>query len=96
MKLSIPKSSVEYVVVDVASPSVIDVAWPVAIAIIPKTKIRPEVADWKVSEWQDDSARLLIGPGTSLELASGHYDVWVKVTAAPEDAVRRAGSLEIV
>ena len=96
MKLKIPTTSVEYVMAEITSPSIIDTQWPVALAVIPVSQKRPAVGDWHNAEWQDQAARLLIGPGTSLTLDCGEYAVWVRVDAAPESAVRKAGSLEII
>lgn len=96
MKLKIPSTSVEYLLAEVTSPSEIEITWPVALAVIPTSQKKPLPADWHTAEWQGQAARMLIGPGTSLELDCGVYEVWVKVSAAPEDAVRRAGSLEII
>lgn len=96
MKLKIPTTSVEYVMAEITSPSLIDTQWPVALAIIPASQKRPGGADWHTAEWQDQAVRLLVGPGTSVVLDCGEYAVWVRVDAAPESAVRRAGSLEII
>lgn len=97
MKLKIPETSVEYVVADVTSPSVINSAWPVQMAIISRRQKIPGAGDWLNAEWENDRGiRLLIGPGTSLALPCGEYAVWVKVNAAPETAVRYAGTLEVI
>lgn len=96
MRLKIPETSVEYLVAEVTSPQDIDPLWPVSLTAIPTDQKRPVAADWKTAEWEGSGVRLLIGPATSLVLTCGKYDVWLKIDAAPEAAIRRAGSLEII
>jgi hypothetical protein len=50
---------------------------------------------WIDAAWDDGRARVLVGPGADVELASGHYDVWVQVTANPETPIRKAGLIDI-
>jgi hypothetical protein len=96
MKLKIPETSVEYLVAEITSPQDIDPQWVVAIAAIPTDQKRPVAGDWKTAEWEGNGIRLLIGPATSLALTCGKYDVWVKIDASPEEAIRYSGTLEIV
>lgn len=51
---------------------------------------------WYAATWETDavtsatSARCLVGPGGTVELAVGFYDVYVKITDSPEEPVLRA------
>src|SRR6266576_4335060 len=61
----------------------------------PVTEVAPAGGDWKSATWETDAtatptrylARCLVGPGGTVTLATGQYDVWVKVTHSPEIAV---------
>lgn len=65
--------------------------------------VDPVGGDWKTSSWETDAtttpstyyARCLIGPGGTIALAVGSYQVWVKVTDSPEVPVKRAGVLVV-
>lgn len=66
------------------------------------TSAEPGGGDWNAGEWETDSgppivyyARILIGPGGGLVLADGKYDVWIRITSAPELPVRHVGRLTI-
>lgn len=64
--------------------------------------VDPSPGDWKGANWETDattipptySARCLVGPG-AVVLTVGSWDVWVKVTDAPESPARRVGNLQI-
>lgn len=60
----------------------------------------PISGDWKAATWETVGttyyARCLVGPGGTVTLAAGSYNVWVKVTDNPEAPVRRAGVLKVV
>ena len=92
--LSIPSTSVQYVHVPITGTD-LDGGEPVAMAVIATTAEEPATGDWKTANWDAGSARILIGPGTDLQLADGIYRVWVRVTASPEIPVIRSGLLRI-
>ncbi len=93
--LTIPETSVEYVVAEITAPTV-DVSWPVDLAVIPEDQRRPAATDWHNAQWEGSGARLLVGPGTAVELECGTYSLWVKIVAAPETAVRRVGTVKVI
>lgn len=104
--LEIPASSLEYVLVpetltvnglpvDPTSP-----ALTVELAFT-AVDVAPASGDWTVGSWEDVggvwNARCLVGPGGTVTLAAGTYDVWTRVTASPEKPVRKApGRLVVV
>lgn len=65
--------------------------------------VDPAVGDWKSATWETDAttspstyyARCLVGPAGTITLAVGVWDVWLKVTDAPEIPARRVGNLQI-
>lgn len=91
--LLIPSVSKEYVHVPVTGATVSD---PVELAVIDYTAEEPTTDDWQPADaWDGTTAKLLIGPGGTAELANGTYRIWVRVTATPEVPVIRAGLLRI-
>jgi hypothetical protein len=61
--------------------------------------VEPGAGDWKVASWETDDtrspvryfARCIVGPGGTVNLADGAYQVWVKVSGLnPEAPVFRA------
>jgi hypothetical protein len=76
--------------------------YPVAFDFVP-TDTSPQLADtWYTGSWQVTTqiglpniykALCLIGPGGTVALAAGSYDVWVMVTRSPEIAMSMAGSI---
>jgi hypothetical protein len=92
--LVIPSISKEYLSVPVAGTN-LDGTEPVELAVIPVSTEEPADDDWHTAAWVSGEARVLIGPGTALDLANGTYRVWVRLTASPEIPVIRAGSLKI-
>jgi hypothetical protein len=70
----------------------------VAMAFIPGPA-KPDGDDWHVGSWGTDPgptylAQCLVGPD-AVELTPGTYQIWVKVTDAPEQPVMQAGQLVI-
>jgi len=63
----------------------------------------PTSGDWKTATWEADSstnpttyyARCLVGPGGTVTLSDGDYQVWVKITDSPEVPVLKAGRLVV-
>lgn len=61
----------------------------------PAAEVAPVSGDWKTASWETDAttvptryiARCNVGPGGTVTLAAGLYDVWVEVTHTPELAV---------
>lgn len=91
--LSIPSISLEYIHIPVGGATVSNT---VEIAVIDSGVEEPAEADWKPADvWDGSTAKLLVGPAGTIELADGTYQVWVRVTAPPEKPVVRSGLLEI-
>lgn len=63
----------------------------------------PAGGDWKAATWETDNAgptpvyyaRCLVGPGGTITLAAGTYDVYVRVTDSPEIPVFDVGKLVV-
>lgn len=64
----------------------------------------PVSGDWKTATWETDAtrsparyyARCLVGPGGTVTLTDGDYDVWVKVTGVgSEIPVQKAGRITV-
>ncbi|GAA0971651.1 MULTISPECIES: hypothetical protein [Actinocorallia] len=90
LKISI--SSVEYLDIPVTADSEVELeSLPVEIAITDANS-HPGAADWQTASWQNGHARILIGPGTALELTQRRqrYLAWVRVTDTPERPVLKA------
>ena len=53
----------------------------------------PASSAWVVGSWESGTdgywAKCLVGPDGAAVLATGSYDVWVKVTKAPETVIER-------
>ncbi|MGW6531455.1 hypothetical protein [Streptomyces venezuelae] len=90
----IPASSTEYLHIPVTAPAGVDLTGrPVDIAVVAHSD-SPESGEWQAAEWADGDARLLIGPGATLTLARGQYQVWVRVDPdGPEHITRPSGLL---
>jgi hypothetical protein len=93
--LVIASSSLESVLVPVSNVNGTDLsALPVQMAFTPG---EPAGGDWKSATWTTLTnptrylASCLVGPGGTVTLAEGTYQVWVKVTATPEIPVKLAG-----
>lgn len=64
----------------------------------------PTSGDWQTGSWETDAtttpttyyARCLVGPGGTITLTAGTYEVWVQVTDSPEVPVLQAGPLTVV
>jgi hypothetical protein len=100
--LNLFAASLQYVKVPV-SATVNGVAYDptsdtVQIAFTPVAR-DPDSADWLTASWETDGssyfARVLVGPGGSVQLAAGTFAVWVKVVDDPEVPVLQAGTITI-
>jgi hypothetical protein len=61
----------------------------------------PSGGDWEVATWENvgpagADASILIGPGTSLALSAGTYQMWVRVTGGSVQPVLPAGPVVII
>lgn len=59
---------------------------------------KPTVADWKAGSWVAGTtydARLLIGPGSDVDLEPGRYTVWFRVIDNPEIPIDPFDTLEL-
>lgn len=90
--LRIPSVSVQYLTVPVTGT---DLTGDVEIAIIPTGVEEPAEDDWAAAAWDASRAKILIGPGTAMELPDGLYRIWVRVSAAPEKPVLPSSLLQI-
>lgn len=94
--LRIPAISVEYLKVPITGPSSVDlVELSVELAIVPDGQ-SPTSGDWKEGVWIGSSAAVLIGPGATIPLERGTYDVYVRITSDQEVPVLLSGSIHIV
>lgn len=74
------------------SGSVVDLSADVVQMAFPVSEVAPVSGDWKAAAWETDTtsvpprylARCLVGPGGTVTLTAGLYDIWVKVTHSPE------------
>jgi hypothetical protein len=59
----------------------------------------PASSAWVAGSWDTGTdgywAKCLVGPDGSTELATGSYDVWIKVTKGVETVIDRIGTLSI-
>lgn len=59
-------------------------------------------SDWKAATWTTGTtqgtylANCLIGPGGTLTLTPGVYQVWIKITDSPEVPIRYSGQIEVL
>lgn len=70
----------------------------VSMAFLADSDARPGVLDWVPAEWTDSNrqVRVLVGPeGGEIELAPGHYFVWLKIDDDPEVVILLAGTLDV-
>jgi hypothetical protein len=95
----IPASSTEYLSVPVtAQPAGVDLTGtPPRFAFLPETRRgNPTAADWLTGEWDDDTARILVGPDATATLTRGTWHVWIEIDPPNDELViRRAGELRI-
>lgn len=93
----IPASSTEYLHVPVtATPTGTDLTGvPVRIAVV-SHRADPAADEWQVADWVGSEARILIGPGSGLQLVAGDYRVWINLDPpGAESIVRKSGVLSV-
>lgn len=70
----------------------------VEMAFVPYDQ-EPPVPSWQTSEWEVANgaffARCLVGPGGTVTLTAGLYDVYVRINGAAEVPVLLAGRIAI-
>lgn len=104
--LTISALSLEYVRVAVSAEEdgvAVDPTGDTVQMAFPAQGVAPVAGDWKAATWETDAttepdtryARCLVGPGGTVTLAAGFYDVYVKVTDAPEVPILKAGQLRV-
>lgn len=71
------------------------VLYQVGLAVVLEELGEPIDADWKPAAWDGTDAVLLIGAGTTMQLAPGKYVVWTRVTTTTQRPVRRSGTLTV-
>ncbi len=98
--MSLPTGSTEFLYVAMTGPEADELSEHVAELAIVLRGIEVVEADWTEAEWADDqvgSVRLLLGPASSFgALDAGNYNIWTRITSAPEIPVRKAGGLRVV
>jgi len=69
---------------------------PVEFAFVAEDA-QPAGGDWIAGDWEPvtNNARILIGPSTSAVLGAGTYSVWLRVTGAIIEPVRKLDTLVI-
>jgi hypothetical protein len=75
----------------------------VQFAFMPSAQQVPQTSDWRTGSWDTDtsnilypySAKCLVGPGGTVTLGLGTYQVYVKIIDSPEIPVLIAGQLQI-
>lgn len=93
----IPASSTEYLHIPVTLPQGVDTgSTPVRIAVVAH-RADPADNEWNDADWVNSQARILIGPGSGVELTAGDYRVWINLDPpGSENVVRKAGILAII
>ena len=93
-------ASLQYAVFAVTSQLGDPSAYPVYAAFTTSAATPPQ--SWTAAAWIGAAAtpdtyllELLVGPGSSLQLAKGQYAAWVRIEANPEIPVLRAGMYTI-
>lgn len=105
MALEISSLSRQYVKVPVAAKLAGAVVNPTADVVTMAFPVHgSDPATWLAATWETDAtstpatylARCNVGPGGTVTLAAGTYDVWVKVTDSPEiPALRSPVTLKV-
>lgn len=96
----IPASSLEYVnvTISVSPAGVVLTGTAPKFAFLPDTnRGNPVTADWLTGEWDDDTARILVGPTSGeTSLTRGDWHVWVRIDPPNDElVVRKAGTLTV-
>lgn len=88
--------STEYVVNDVETSVADPTGFTVEYAF-PAVDTAPSV--WVSGGWETVTdpfkIRCLVGPSGVIALGAGTYDVWIRITGAPETVVRNTGELKV-
>ena len=104
MALVVPALSLEYIRVRISAQKNGVVINPTSDAVqmsFPAQGAAPSA--WNVGSWETATvngsteyyARCLVGPGGTVTLTAGKYDIWVKITDSPEIPVIFGGRLVI-
>lgn len=96
----IPATSLEYVNVTVSTaPAGVDLSGnaPQFAFLADTSRGNPSSGQWLTGEWDDDTARILVGPTSGdVALTRGDWHVWVKIDPPNDEVVvRRAGTLTV-
>lgn len=92
----IAATSTEFVHISITVPSGVDTgSTPVRVAVVAHRN-NPDDDEWHTAAWVGTEVRILVGPGTDIELAAGDYRVWVNIDPpGGEDIVRKSGVLSV-
>lgn len=96
--LQISSLTKEYVKTTVTTSVGAAVTGDIVEFAFPQEFVAPVAGDWDAGAWVAGTsydARILVGPGTSVVLAPGGYDCWVRVTDNPEIPVRKFDTLYV-
>ncbi len=106
-QLTISHLSTEYVLVPISATKLGVPYNPtgdvVQMAFMPNTAQQPGLSDWMTASWDTDSANIiypysvkcLVGPSGVINLVTGTYVIFVKITDNPETPVLVAGQLVV-
>jgi len=65
----------------------------------------PDANEWNAGTWETETlphgeekyfARCFVGPGGTVELDEGVYQVWVRINVIPEIPVLQAGKIRVI
>lgn len=95
----IEAGSKEYIFIPVTGPAGVDLTvFQVDVALIPDTQVTVGAGDWVAGSWlapqagaAKEAARLI----DSTLFAAGEYMAFARVTASPEQVVKRSGRVRI-
>ena len=78
-------------------------ALPVVFAFMPQATQVPQPADWQTAAWTTVPSDILapyhayclVGPGGTIQLGTGTYVIYLKISDSPEVPVLIAGYLQV-
>lgn len=98
MTIRLSSLSTEYVYVPVSVATGVDPTANLVEMAFVTGSTEPAAEDWNAAEWEPGGPpyriQCLVG-GQDTDLADGTYNIWIRIDAAPESIVRRAGTLVI-
>lgn len=105
MSLTLSTLSLEYVLVPVSATVAgrhVDISADTVAMAFPVADALPLTGDWKTASWETVGsrptsylARCLVGPGGTVTLTAGTFDIWVRVADSPEVPARKVDRLVV-